>query len=267
MHLTGGTTVIARSALRDSKATGSGGAIHMTGIHTTISILGCNVTNNQANEAGGAIHVDAVSGIVQLSGTTRSRVSNNSARIGGAVALIGGKSIVTALLSDFSNNQSKENGGAFYLENGVSMTVSESSLDSNSAGGSGGAIYASQQSEVNMERVAFVQNTAIGKGGALAVLNSKAVLDPKTAEAQVGFHSNKATGTGDDLAILDDESSVNGGTGSYIDCKTVNSNQIIFCDGIGSGIFDAGAGFDNTNCDTQGKDGPLIGGNLFCPAP
>lgn len=311
MRLTGGTTTLARTVLRESVAGNAGGALHLAGgtLGTTVNLLNCTLADNVAGTVGGAIAIGetATRAVVQFSGLQRSRVSNNRAALnGGCIAVTGGNSNsnnrANAILTEFFDNVAQNgDGGCFFLQGpGARSELGECYFLGNAArgngnnGGNGGAVFATLQSTVRLDRVSFVDQTASQRGGALAVNHSRVELDPRRSNVQVGFRGNRAGvgggasgggGEGNDIAILDDDdpNADKEESGSNIDCKvvvspgdsnatTATTNRILFCDGVADGIYEATTAangtsddaFDNTNCDTEGRDGALDEGNLFC---
>lgn len=144
-----------------------------------LSITGSSFVDNKSDAAGfggGAITLwgdggtDTEALAHSVTGTT---FSNNSADLGGAVAIMkqNGFAVAgnTTFMNDTFTGNNAVNGGAIYAEN-ENITVSgNSSFEENTASQNGGAIYILKGSTLTVEEgTTFSKNTAETNGGAIA---------------------------------------------------------------------------------------------------
>jgi predicted outer membrane repeat protein len=128
--LTGGLARFVACAMLQSRATGHGGALRITGGAVEIY---SDFRNNSASGDGGAISASGSSTSVTLS----SEMYFNTATNGGAVSVVDGAQL--RVTGNYFGNIAKVNGGAFYLRN--SSVIMRVGAITNSAGSRGGSVY------------------------------------------------------------------------------------------------------------------------------
>ena len=265
--LSGGSTTLSRSILRDSVAGGSGGAIAVTGENAIVSVLNSTFINNRAGADGGAVSVTGRDALVQFTGASPSYFVSNTAPAGrgGAVSVAGGGVLNNIITRGtvFVSNSALAAGGAVYLENNEANFIRSTFQGNAAVGGTGGAV-ALQSALARFQGSSFVGNSATS-GGALVVTNSKVDLVPESG-SQAGFRDNVAADlVGNDIFITDDgDPTLLIGSNVACEVREVDGTaRIIFCNGVANGVTERGV-FDNTNCDTTGNNGALPSGNTFC---
>jgi predicted outer membrane repeat protein len=108
---TGGLINFSDCTFRDNKASGSGGALSLTGESTTIC-LGCRFIQNQAKMNGGAISANGATTVVTLAITT---FTFSTATNGGSLNVEDGAKLSTLDTVLFENSQADKNGGAIHV--------------------------------------------------------------------------------------------------------------------------------------------------------
>jgi predicted outer membrane repeat protein len=146
--LTGGLARFDGCGMSQSKATGTGGALHITGGAVEIY---SDFSNNSASGDGGAISASGSSTRVTLS----SNMYFNAATNGGAVSVVDGAQL--RVTGSFYDNIAKVNGGAFYLRN--SSVIMRVGAVTNTAGSKGGAVYV-KNAQLTLEEGTFLFDTA-----------------------------------------------------------------------------------------------------------
>ncbi|MBU2019332.1 MAG: T9SS type A sorting domain-containing protein [Bacteroidetes bacterium] len=144
-------------------APGSGGAIHVTGITTVVSIDSSLISDNLAKLQGGALW-NQTGSTMSLNGVW---VDNNtSGRSGGGIYNTGGT--VRVSRSTLSNNTATAvttgNGGGIASITG-DLIVDHSTFSGNVAGNNGGGIYSNDS--LNVNACTFFQNEATENGGGI----------------------------------------------------------------------------------------------------
>jgi len=134
-----GTLEISGGEISYNRATtGSGGALYAEG--GLIKVSGGNIHHNGAAQGnGGAIYAD--SAIINVSGsTTTTKITNNTARSGGAVyfAASGTFTMSGGQISD--NTAANGDGGAIRISAGT-VDLTNGSIINNTANGNGGAVH------------------------------------------------------------------------------------------------------------------------------
>ncbi len=133
-----GTLVLESSTIRDSAATGSGGAILSTGPLTITNSL---LENNGADN-GGALYLRFAGARTTIitSDLVNNHANSTSAGWGGAILAWDG-ALVTIEGSDIYSNTAQEGGGIYHFGNSVLMLRSSTWVHDNQARDSGGGIY------------------------------------------------------------------------------------------------------------------------------
>lgn len=161
-----GTMIIEKSALTDNDvdggagtpAPGSGGAIHVTGNTTLVSLDSVNVTGNAAALAGG--------GLWNQSGSMMNLnfvwVDNNTAGMnGGGIYNTGGTMSISR--SAVTNNEAGTGTGGGISNNSGEMSVDHSTISTNTSQTMGGGIYSNDTLSLNA--VTVYNNTTTNNGG------------------------------------------------------------------------------------------------------
>lgn len=175
---------IKESLFTANKTDGSGGAIKMNSLDTTLDILATNFVDNIAKENGGAI-------LSSLNTNIQNAVfNNNQAKNGGAVYsdiedILNVSETMTLNIKDsaFENNKAEVSGGALAVS-GLDTNISDSLFVNNNSNGSGGAITTNtwnlgdnKFSNVKISNTNFVGNTAQGNGGAINASGPTRLVD------------------------------------------------------------------------------------------
>jgi predicted outer membrane repeat protein len=149
--INGGNARFLLCEMTQSRATGNGGAIRITGGHVEVNAA---LRNNSAVGDGGAISASGSSAVVTLS----SSMEFNNATNGGALSVVDGAQIrCINFPCSFSSNIAKANGGAFYIRNTtVDMTIISSD---NAAGSQGDSLYV-KNSKLVLRQSTFKFDTA-----------------------------------------------------------------------------------------------------------
>lgn len=192
--------------LSDNIATGSGGAIAMTGLDFFGAVLLLDTVVFDGNSAGGN---------------------------GGAASVIDWHASVDAVDSMFTNNTAGGVGGAVY-SNYYSDT--DGMISGNTAGSDGGALYVTNDWGLSqLTRTILSDNTATGSGGAMYFWSG-----PSTADVEVhdniagseggGLYTGYATLT--DLELLRNEGSVGGNVFIWEPGADVTLTNVTMDDGV-----------------------------------
>ena len=184
---------------------GGGGAIALDDVNCVFNMYGGEISGNRANRYGGAIFLNGTlqskkGGTVNLYGGT---ISNNSAKIGGAiyavyggtVNLFGGEisgnkatangggaiclnhsGVLNMTRGKMQNNTAKTDGGAVNLY-ASTFTFSGGTISNNQASEYGGAVYLSISSKLNMTGGEISNNTAAEEGGAVHVYGQNSTFN------------------------------------------------------------------------------------------
>ena len=116
--------------------------------------------------------------------------SNNSAKYGGAIMMLGGNTRLTVRGSSFSGNRARDYAGAIYATG--EATISGSSFVSNVASHAGGALVVSN-ANLDVTNSTFDDNLASHDGGGIFVLSGDVTLTHVTMTGnRLSFASNIA---------------------------------------------------------------------------
>lgn len=187
--------------LRNSEATGDGGAIYM-GENSNLDILNSEFSDNQAAANGGAIYLEEQSSLdISNDETYGAGFDQNYANDrGGAIFINGTSQILDINDSTFTGNNTELTGGAIQVYGPSNMTIDDSTFTGNYAvnleGGHGGAI-AAEQTNIDIDDTNFGGpgesdgNYTDGTGGAIYMGGGVLDLDNVNFE---GNHSLLAGG-------------------------------------------------------------------------
>lgn len=141
---------------------GSGGALHVTGNSTNVSISECIVKNNAATATGGGLWNQSGS-IMNVELTT---IDGNSANGGGGVHNNGG--IINIKTSTISNNNAlaADGGGGVLNLTGGNVSMTRSTVSGNSSTGNGGGIL--NKDIMSLSAVTIAENTSTVNGGGVS---------------------------------------------------------------------------------------------------
>lgn len=181
VYITKGNFTMAGGFIYDNTATdGSGGAVYINDGDFTMN--SGSLTGNKALQgSGGAVYVagnamigqDGCNGNVNIKGvhTSCPIISNNSAKIGGAFAVVGGSP--TIFCGSITHNTAAEEGGAMYVSNGT-VTVDYVVMKNNAAK-NGGALCVEATSNdigVTISGGTITNNSASENGGGVKVYSA-----------------------------------------------------------------------------------------------
>jgi fibronectin-binding autotransporter adhesin len=223
--LSDGNLMLRETTVTASEATQDGGAIWTTG---NVSILdGSVLTQNDAGGGGGAIFAtlgalvtiedsevshntsdgtfDGTGGAIELLegadlSINASSVTNNLARIGGAISAIGAGSTVSVDGAVVADNDTIDGPGGAISVSGGSLAVVASTLAGNDAiNGSGGAVWVTGSSSGYILASVLYSNTSTMMGGGVAIASSSnfivenATFSQNGALIGGGFHSSESS--------------------------------------------------------------------------
>ena len=170
-----GTLTITNSDLTNNDVDGSagtanpgnGGAIHISGITTTM-ISGGTVSNNDAGREGGGLWNQTGSTMTVMNVTLDGNSAGGAAITQGGGALFNNGGTLNVNNSTLSNNMvdgALGNGGAIHVKTGT-VNVMLSTISGNTSLNDGGAIYNNAMLDLNA--VTIANNTATANGGGIA---------------------------------------------------------------------------------------------------
>ena len=163
----GGTLSATDCVLRNSSSSNTGGAV-WAGINSTLSLLRCTVSDNDAN-VGGAFYLSGAS----ASFDTCVLSNNTTNNFGGAVYVEKSgttRGSIRLLNCQVNGNRANSIGGAVYIAaetpNGSTGSARNCTFVGNSSGGNGGA-WADGYEATPFSNCSFDGNTAANRGGAI----------------------------------------------------------------------------------------------------
>ena len=169
--------------------TGSGGAIVSA---KDLTVADSTFTGNSASLGGKGGAIDHTAGTLILTGDTFTGNSASATGFGGAVNTWAGGTITDC---DFSENSAKYGGAVSVLGNDTATTIADTSLSGNSAASYGGAVYAS--GTVVIDGAAISNNTASLGGGVMAITsNISDTSVPMMGRGKVIFTGEETTFSG-----------------------------------------------------------------------
>ena len=169
INQTGGIVNITDSTLKDSVATGNGGAIYTNGGKLIIGVTSENSTSTiSGNTAtnGGGLYIENGTATI-----TDSTISGNNATNGGGLYIKNGTATITDSTISGNGNTTTENGGGLYVGSGATVSVTGSTFENNTAD-LGSAIY-NDGGTVSLKDVDFEGNSGdyIYNNGGIVNLN------------------------------------------------------------------------------------------------
>ena len=203
-------TLLRSTVQHCSTSSGSGGAVHVSGLGARLVLDHSTLNNNRALLDGGAVYAILGASVVVRNGT--SFKANRAGSNGGAVACVSCRSIELQESAHFLQNTAGQNGGALFLQNPLAhATASWSSVfKSNTAiDGGGGAVHVEDDLLLllppssafptwNSSNDTFVGNRAT-KGGAMAAIGTKVFFTN-----QCNCSANQATNGGGECGLCSD---------------------------------------------------------------
>jgi predicted outer membrane repeat protein len=117
-----------------NSASGSGGAVYLTGVSSSFTIAGSSLTQNTAGDQGGAIRLDNANRFTTISGSV---FTDNRAVQGGAISMndgVGEDPLAhqwSLTRNTFTGNRATLNGGALHMAFDNSGNVSPNNVRSN----------------------------------------------------------------------------------------------------------------------------------------
>lgn len=146
---------------------GNGGAIHISGITTTM-ITGGTVSNNDAAREGGGLWNQTGATMTVTNVTLNMNTASGAAITQGGGAIFNNGGILNVNNSTLSNNMADGalgNGGAIHVKTGTA-TIMLSTISGNTTMNDGGGIYNNDMLMLNATTIA--NNTATANGGGIA---------------------------------------------------------------------------------------------------
>ncbi|OHT09257.1 hypothetical protein TRFO_21908 [Tritrichomonas foetus] len=177
---------------------------------------------NSPTLEGGCLYLSDVKSVI-----TKCYFFQNNANIGGAIFIIGGRSVIT--FSNFIKNSAQKDAGAIYVRD-CSLTIKDSSFASNSAQQNGGSIAAKTCNFDIFIRNIFYSGSAGDKYGGLSCDECSGLI------MQCYFKGNKAgSNVGISLAIMNNIDSFNLENNNFYDTEPF---QILLTSASLSYIYD-----------------------------
>jgi hypothetical protein len=221
----GGVLILENSAIRDSKASLSGGAIVSTG---PLTITNCLFEGNRALN-GGALYPKFPSAPTTI---VNSVLRDNHATDittngwGGAILAFGGAP-VTIERSDISTN-SAQDGGGIYIFPASSVTLNGSTLHDNKASGNGGGVYALNGGTATLTNVTLSGNRGNSGGGfysydSTATLTNVTLSGNSAISSGGGLHTDRGTATLTNATFNGNSAGEGGGISNYNGTATLTN--------------------------------------------
>ena len=235
----GGKATFEGGAFRNNQATGSGGALNVSG---TVTLSGTVVfEHNTASGNGGAVYLDGAAAEFPAD----VRFENNTAENGGAVALSGSASSQATFNGNvLSPNTAMVNGGSLYIPGSASVVFNAAQNFTGNSAANGGAVWANTLPSPS-QTVTFTNNTASSAGGAVYIGGTATLTD------QFAFRTNEAAQGG--AVYAGANLTVSGGT--FAGNTASGSGGAIYADGtatVTGGTFEAGNKAKGTGSDDGG---------------
>ena len=205
---------IRNSSFVDNKVKdGSGGAILMTGNHSSLAVHHCHFMNNSAEHNGGAISFKGHSIILE-----KSTFNNNTARDGGVISVRNASVLIVN--STFSHNKANSTAGVLFVDDSR-LIINGASFDNNTAGTSGGVISTKfVHVSLSISQTSLTNNWAGRSGGVMYI--GRAGSQVKISKSTIGF--NSATNRGGVIELLGSSLQINSTT---IFNNTANHGDVI----------------------------------------
>ncbi|WP_121666461.1 T9SS type A sorting domain-containing protein [Mesonia aquimarina] len=207
-----GTLMITTSTMTDNDvngtagtaAPGNGGAIHVTGMNTTVTINEATFTGNEAAAEGGALWNQSGS----MMNVIMTTVDDNLAAGNGGGGLYNNGGDLYIETSTVSNNQASTMTGGGLLNDSGTTTVLRSTFAGNTSTTDGGAIFNNDQMTLNA--VTIANNTATVNGGGISSMTDFQMTNTLVAEntAVSGQDIFGTVSSGDYNLVGNDDASV-----------------------------------------------------------
>ena len=210
-------------SMSNSAENGYGGYAYLSNCQMFLNST--RISNSNALKGGAIYAINSEVRVYDIATMT-----NNAAKLGGAIYIEGIRGNVTFFSSNFFSNEAKESGGAIYCEDHSNISVYNAHFRSNFAeigyGGyaylsnchmsfigrectisnntapEGGAIYA-EKSEINVySAVTLAENTAKESGGAIYLIESIIILHDETLKFDHNVVTSK-NGKGGAFFVMD----------------------------------------------------------------
>ncbi|MCR5265490.1 MAG: hypothetical protein K6E29_02720 [Cyanobacteria bacterium RUI128] len=234
---------------------GNAGAIYNQGTFTVEEGASVEFNSNTSRNGGSAIYQTGENAVVNLNGTSTSKIifNNNSVNTivgnGGAIASVNAKEL-NINYADFISNKANvgssgtgSSAGAIYADNVNKVSIENSTFTGNQTYKNGGAVALNDVAAATIKKSTFTNNTtqASGSGGALYVSgNTNLTLE------DTNFTNNTAGGLGNGGAIY------NTATTTII----ANTDNVTFSDNTaGGGVNDI---HNIATLNLQAKEGKSI---------
>ena len=141
---------------------GSGAGIYL---NNYVTLMNCNIKNNEASMYGGGIYINSTGGTAHVT-LQNCRVMDNTASMGGGVCDRIGAAYTNCRIS---NNRASTKGGGIYLYNNTEPTLKNCIISNNTANSAGGLYARGQFTAYNCD---FVMNLATESIGGIYHENS-----------------------------------------------------------------------------------------------
>jgi filamentous hemagglutinin family protein len=220
-------TIDQTSILRNqATGAGAGGAISADRATTVISRTG--MAGNTALDVGGAIYQNY--GVLSLNASS---FSQNAARNGGAIALVGGQ--LNLVTTDFVDNQASDSGGAIRSQFGGVLDIVDSNFLRNQALNDAGGAISDNSGTTRITGGTIIDNAALIGGGIEATasrltLDNVTVANNRSAESGGGIEVTSMLQTLiENSRILNNRTTVTGnggGLGSYQSPVTIRDTTV-----------------------------------------
>jgi hypothetical protein len=177
LRLGGPAATLTDCVIRDNVASGDyGGGILIAESDFTLTLAGCDVSNNSAADEGGGIYNDGSSLI------TASKITGNTARSGGGIAT----GYLELVGSDVSHNKAVYSYGYYCSGGGIEadqFVIENSTIRDNSAV-KGGGLFSSGMGRISNSEIQG--NTAKGSGGGIFIYGDLSLADTTLAGNATG---------------------------------------------------------------------------------
>ncbi len=228
----GAITTIQNIVVRNTKVTGSGGAINNSG---TLTLTSSTIYSNTATSSGGAILNGGTLFI------TNSVVYSNSTPYGGGIANIVTGTLTISNSSIYSNAAATSGGGIY--NSGGALYISGSNVYSNTASTRGGGIYVSSGALVLTSTNVYTNTAAEGGGirgdaGSALTLTSSNIYRNAATLYGGGIHNN-GTLTVTSSNVYSNVASYGGGINQGFGASTLTNSGIYSNTAVtyGGGIY------------------------------
>ncbi|MBI5564747.1 MAG: hypothetical protein HY870_07630 [Chloroflexi bacterium] len=258
---TPGSVILENSAIRDSIAGQSGGAIVSTGPLTITNSL---LENNQALNGGALYPRFAGARTTIISSTLRYNQASDTTNGWGGAMLIWDGAAATIQDSDIFSNTARQGGGIYAFANS-SLTLSGGTLHDNSANNSGGGLL--NAGTATLTSVTFSGNSAPGGGGLYnshTAMLTNVTLSGNSGTSDGGGLYNEGTATLTGGAFNGNTAARNGG--GLFNSGVVMQKGVTFSRNSaskGGGLYNDGPSATLTSVTFSGNSAGDYGGGLY----